>query len=108
MMLTWWIIGVLAFVIFFAIFKSQDLVFVFGFIRKNLFPFFVIVILLFISFSFYRIYVNYDLNLKSFEGITMAGKLYFRWFLSIFDNFGKITGYAVNQDWVLNSTNITK
>lgn len=110
-MLSWWLIAILVFVVFFAIFKSQDLVFAFSFVKKNLFPIIMVGIVLFFCFSFYHIYTNNNIDLKSYNGVVSAGKLYLTWFSSLFHNVGKITGYVVQQDWVLqNSTvkNVTK
>ena len=98
-MLSWWLIAILVFVTFFAIFKSQDLVFFFSFIKKNLFPLAVIGILLFFSFSFYHIYKTNDFDLTSYNGVLGAGKVYFGWFGNLFSNVGRVTGYAINQDW---------
>ena len=52
--------------------------------------------------------VNNNLSFNNFNDFLIAGKTYFLWVKSIIGNFGEVTGYAVQQDWVLNSTNITK
>ena len=103
-MLSWWLIAILVFVTFFAIFKSQDLVFFFSFIKKNLFPIFAIGILLFFSFSFYHIYKTNDFDLTSYNGVLGAGKVYFGWFGNLFSNVGRVTGCAMHQDWGGNSS----
>ena len=77
-------------------------------IKKNIFLILVIGLILFFSFSLYRISTTYNLDFTSFNGLLNAGKLYFLWIKSLFVNFGKITGYAVGQDWILNETNVTK
>ncbi len=105
MALSWWLIGILLIALVVTVFKTQDVMFIFSLVRKYFFVFLIIGSILFISFSFYHIYSKYDLDLTNSKGIANAGKLYFTWFLNIFKNIGKITGYAVNQDWVLNSTN---
>ncbi len=104
MVFGWLIIGILMVFLFIAIFKTQDLMFIFSLMKKYGFIFVAIALILFVSFSFYNIYKRYDLDLTNYKGITHAGKVYYTWFISIFKNVGKITGYAVNQDWVLNST----
>ena len=109
MAFTWLIIGIVVIVLFVAAFKSQDLMFIFVLIKKYGFLFIIVGLVLFFIFSFYNIYNLYSLDLTSFNGFKYAGKVYFKWFLSLFDNIGRITGYAVNQDWMFNnSTNITK
>ena len=103
----WLIAGILIVALFIAVFKSQDLMFIFVLVRKYFFTFLVISLILFVSFSFYHIYKKYDVDLTSYGGIKNAGRLYYAWFINIFKNMGRITGYAVNQDWVLNSTNVS-
>jgi len=105
---TWWVLGILIITLFIAIFKTQDLVFIFSLIKKYGFIIVIVGLVLFISFSLYKVSTNYDVNFTSFDGLVKGGKLYFAWLKSIFANVGKITGYAIEQDWVLNSTNVTK
>ncbi len=108
MALSWWIISMVIALVFIFIFKSQDVINLLVVIKKNLFLFLIIGLVLFVGFSIYRISTTYHVDFTSYEGIVKGGKLYFLWIKSLFGNFGKITGYAVGQDWVLNSTNITK
>jgi len=107
-MISWWLISTVAIVLFIVIFKSQDAVNMFVVIKKNIFLILVIGLILFFSFSLYRISTTYNLDFTSFNGLLNAGKLYFLWIKSLFVNFGNITGYAVRQDWILNETNVTK
>ena len=103
-MALWWIIGVVVILLFIAIFKTQDFLFIFALIKKYGFIILAVFLVLFFSFSFYHIYKTYNLDFTDFDGIVRGGKLYFLWFKSLFVNFGRITGYAVKQDWILNST----
>ena len=100
--------GIIILVAGIAIFKSQDFVFIITLIKKNFFFILLIGVILFFSFTLYRFHKIHDVDLASFGGIVQAGRLYFAWFLNLFSNLGSITGYAINQDWVLNSTNVTK
>ena len=113
MAIGWVIIGVLIILLFIAIFKTQDILYIFALVKKYGFLIIAIFLVLFVSFSFYHIYKTYNVDFTSFDGIVRGGKLYFLWFKSLFANFGKITGYAVKQDWILNSSvesvsNVTK
>ena len=109
MALGWLIAALLIIVLFMTIFKTQDLLFIFALMKKYGFLIMAIVLIFFVSFSMYHIYTAYDVDLTSFKGILKGGKLYFLWIKSLFGNFGKITGYAINQDWILNNaTNVTK
>jgi len=107
MALGWILIGLVMVVIFTAVFKTQDAVFVFALIKKYMFVFITILLLLFFTFSIFKVSTTNDVDITNFDGIVDAGKLYFAWFASLFQNLGQITGYAVNQDWVLNKTNKT-
>ena len=104
----WLIAGIIILIAGVAIFKSQDFVFIISLIRKNLFLIFIIGVILFLSFTIYSFHKVHDVDLTSFGGVVQAGRLYFAWFLNLFKNVGSITGYAIKQDWILNSTNMTK
>ncbi|MDO8508662.1 MAG: hypothetical protein Q7S27_03175 [Nanoarchaeota archaeon] len=106
-MLSWWLISILVVVLFVTVFKSQDLVNVFVVIKKNLFLIFTVSLVLFVGYSVYHITSTYDVDFTSYDGIVRGGKLYFLWFKSLFSNVGRISGYAVQQDWILNNTNVT-
>lgn len=108
MALGWFIVGVVVFALgYLVIFKFQDFMFVLTLVKKNTFLIISLLVILFFTFSFYHIYTTNDIDLKSFEGVRSYGRLYWVWFKSLFSNIGDITGYAVKQDWFLNSTNST-
>lgn len=107
MIVTWIIIGALIILFFVGAFKAQDIVAIFSLIKKYFLLIISVALILFLCFSFYHIYKTYNLDLTSFDGVMQGGKLYLLWMKSIFGNFGKITGYAVSQNWVLdNSTQV--
>lgn len=108
MILTWWIIGIAALILFLMLYKSQDVMAIFSLLKKNIFVIILVLLILFVSFSIYKVSVSHNVDFKSFNGIVGAGKVYLSWLKSVFVNLGKVTGYAVQQDWVLNSTNVTK
>jgi hypothetical protein len=108
MVLGWLTVAIVVLVVLIIIFKSQDLVFVITLIKKNFFFILFILLILFLTFSFIGVYRSHEVSLTSYDEFVKAGKLYFTWFISLFGNLGKIVGYAVNQDWILqNSTNAT-
>jgi len=108
MVITWWIIGFAAFILFVTLYKSQDTMAIFSLLKRNIFVILIVGVILFASFSLYKVSVNNNLSFNNFNDFLIAGKTYFLWVKSIIGNFGEVTGYAVQQDWVLNSTNITK
>lgn len=102
---TWIIITVIAIAAMVFIFKSQDIVFVFVLIKKNLFNFLFFGIIIFFGFSLYHIAVTNNLSLATYDGLIGAGHVYFSWLKTIFGNLAGITGDAVSQDWL--TTNST-
>ncbi|MAE50110.1 hypothetical protein CMI48_04780 [Candidatus Pacearchaeota archaeon] len=60
--------------------------------------------LLFVFGSLGVVYFANDVDLGSFSGIVDAGRLYVVWMGNFFENVAGISGYAVQQDWVVNST----
>jgi hypothetical protein len=104
MALGWIILALVIFVFVIVLFRTMNQVYLVALFKKNFFWIFFIAILLFFSFSVYHIHANYDIDFTTYEGFSSAGKIYFIWVKSVFANLGKITGYAVNQNWFLNST----
>lgn len=106
-MLSWWIIGTVVVVLAIIMYKSQNFMGIFSIIKQNFFLIFVILIILFFSFSLYSIHSKYNFDLTTYDGLISTGRVYLIWIKSVFGNAGRITGYAIQQDWALNSTNIT-
>lgn len=72
------------------------------------FNFIIVILLLFLLISVFFVYKNSDVNLTSFQGVVDFGKIYFSWILHFFQNSGGILGYAINQDWKGNVTEVSK
>lgn len=68
----------------------------------------VIILLIFFVVSFSKIYSANDIDIGTFDGIVSAGKIYMSWLGNFAKNMGRVGGYVINQDWGLNSTNMTK
>lgn len=100
----WLLIGLLIIIVLVAIFKSQDLLFVYALFKKYFFVFVIIGLVLLLAFSFFKINSSNELDLTTFKGVTQLGKIYFVWLKGVFGNIGKVTGYAVNQEWFSNVT----
>lgn len=107
-MLSWWIIGTFLVILAIAMYKAQNLMAIFSIIKENFFLFIAILLILFVSFSLYNIHTKYNFDLTTYDGLISTGRVYLLWLKSIFGNAGKITGYAIQQDWIINSTNITE
>ncbi len=68
--------------------------------------FFILLILSF-YFSFSSVIKGKDIDLKTFEGMKEAGKLYFLWLGHAFKNVKTVTANAVDMNWKLDQTNLT-
>jgi len=67
--------------------------------RHKIFAIFLIVLILFTYLSFVAVLKEQDLNFKSINGVSEAGKLYFSWLGSLFGNLKSITTHAIDMDW---------
>lgn len=100
--MNWWLI--VAIVVFaLIIFKFKEVKHKFGLMA-------IIIIILFIVASFGQLYTKNNLNLSNFDGIVDAGKVYFSWLGQAAHNIGKVSTYAVKQEWdtPVNSTTLTR
>jgi hypothetical protein len=70
----------------------------------------LVLVLAFLIFSVGQLYLSHAIDLTTFDGIVAAGRIYFSWLGGFFHNIVKISGYAVNQDWGMNTSvlNFTK
>lgn len=60
---------------------------------------FLIILILFTYITFFTTIQNKEIDLKTPSGIIYAGKIYFSWLGTIFQNTKSITAYASQQDW---------
>ncbi len=98
--MNWWLIAVLVFVGI-VLFKAKEL--------KHRLGLLVIAFLaIFLFLSVYQVYSTNSLDLSTFSGIVQAGKVYFSWLGTIFHNAGKVSSFAVQQDWGVNSSVLGK
>ena len=95
-MVNWIIILVLA-VLIMVFFKAKDF-------KHKFYTIFVIVLLIFFYSSFSSVVSDKKVDLKTFDGVTTAGKLYFSWLGYIFNNVKVISGNTIKMDWSGNST----
>lgn len=97
--MNWWLIAVLV-LIAIMLFKFKE-------IRHKLGLGAIVILILFLVASFGQLYATHNLDLTSFDGIVMAGKVYFSWLGSVAKNVANIGGYAIKQDWGVNVTNVS-
>src|SRR3989344_6640254 len=76
----------------------------FNHIRTHLFYKAIGVVIVFVLASISYVWLRSGINLLTYEGVIGLSKTYFSWLFSLFENARVVTGYAVQQDWGLNST----
>lgn len=106
MEIIWLVASLLVVALAVALFKSQDLMFLLTLVKKYLFFILFLGVILFFSFSIYHINKSYDFDLTNLKGVFGAVKIYLSWLWGVAGNFGKITGYVINQDWVIRNSTI--
>ncbi len=96
------ILGILlVIVVLLVLFKFKEL-------RHQFSLIFIVLLVLFLLLSVGTVFTKNKIDLKTFDGVLLAGKLYFSWLGSMFNNVVHISGYAINQEWDIgNSTQVT-
>lgn len=95
--MSWILIGVLAVIVIAGYYNFRS--------TNHKFNSYLVVILsLFLIISILYVYVSRGADLSSFDGLVGFGKAYFSWAGGVFHNIVRVTGYAINQDWGVNST----
>ena len=101
----WIFIAILVVVILAILFKTMNQVYLLSILKNNFFYFFIVLLVAFAVYSVIRIHTSYDFDYTTADGLKELGKVYYLWLANIFSNIGKVTGYAIGQDWVVtNST----
>lgn len=103
----WIIIVLVLFALMIFLFKSANNIYLLQMVRDNFFYVVMIGIFIFLAISLTTLHAKHNFDFTSYEGLIQAGKVYFGWLGNVFSNMGKITGYALQQEWVTNSTNST-
>jgi uncharacterized membrane protein YhaH (DUF805 family) len=67
--------------------------------RHKFFSHFLIILLIFVAFTFTLSIRGHEVDLKTASGVLNAGKIYMSWLGSAFSNFKAVTSYAVKMDW---------
>jgi len=64
---------------------------------------------IFLMLTIGYVYVTYDADISTYDGTVSAIKVYSLWLKHAFSNIGSTTGYALEQNWDVNSSlkNIT-
>jgi len=70
--------------------------------RHKIFAIFLIGLILFTYVSFILTIKGSDLDLGTVPGLVQAGKLYFVWLGSVFDNMKTVTAQVIGMNWGAN------
>ena len=76
----------------------------FSHLRSHLFYKTIAVIFVLFLASAAYVYLSSGISLATYNGFLDFGKAYYSWLGNLFGNVGSISGYAVKQDWGVNST----
>ena len=71
----------------------------FKYIRHKISWIIILALILFFYIAFMASTAGQDVDLKTFDGIKEAGKLYFAWLGNAFENIKTITANAIKMDW---------
>jgi predicted ferric reductase len=72
--------------------------------RHKILAVFLILLILFTYFSFASVIKDKGLDLKTFDGMKQAGKLYLLWLGNAFQNVKVVTSNVIDMDWSGNDT----
>ncbi len=68
-------------------------------VKEKIFLVLIILLIIFFVVTASTLIKNKEINLTTFDGIVVAGKIYFKWLIHIGKNLGDITGEAIKMDW---------
>lgn len=106
----WIIISLILTIVLIVLLRTTNHIYILSLIKENFFYFFAIALFIFLAISLTHINSKYDIDLKTSEGMVEAAKIYLSWAGNVMSNVGKVTSYAINQEWFEpgNSTKQTK
>ena len=76
--------------------------------RHKILAVFLILLILFTYFSFSAVIKDKGVDLKTFDGMKEAGKLYVLWLGNLFKNVKVVTSNAIDMNWKMNETEANK
>lgn len=98
--ISWIIIGILV-VVFLLVLKARH-------VKHRFFALLFVLLIIFVYFTSTSLLSGKNLDLKTFDGWTSFGKIYFSWLWHAGGNAKAVIGNAIKMDWVGNSSaNVT-
>jgi hypothetical protein len=104
---SWLIISLVILVLIILLIRLIDQIYLLSMIKDNFFYIFLVIVLIFVTFSIAKIHAHNKIDLTSADGIKAAAKIYYSWLANVFSNIGKVAGYAIHQSWVENNSTKT-
>jgi len=95
-MVEWLVLGILI-VMLLIFFKTKRF-------QHKFYAILILVLLIFFYTTGSKIIKENNINIKTFDGMVTAGKLYFSWLGHILGNVKTLTGNVIKMDWGGNST----
>lgn len=94
--ISWVVIGILV-VVFLLLLKFRH-------VRHRFLAVVLVLLLLFFYLTATQLFAEKDVNLKSFDGLVTAGRVYGAWLWHATGNTRVILGNAIKMDWIGNSS----
>ena len=91
-MVNFWIIGILAVLVVFILFKTNNL-------RTRIAFIFILLGVSFLLLTGYLLFSGKEVNLTTIGGVSSAAKTYVSWLGNAGSNVIKISSYVFKQDW---------
>lgn len=96
MIATWIIIAALI-VLILVFFKMR-------YLKHRFFAILIVIVIIFLYLTFTNVIVKKGVDLKSFNGVITAGKVYLSWLWQAGLNVKNVIGNAIKMDWAGNTT----
>jgi len=75
--------------------------------KHKIFTILLILLIAFLYFSFTTVVKSHAVDLKTASGVFSASKIYFSWFVNVFDNIKMVSGNVVKMDWIPQNSSLT-
>jgi len=96
----WLIVVAIILVVFLVLFRTMNQVYLLALFKKNFFYMVFIALMALVVISVINIHMNNDFDYSTLDGWKGLGKVYFSWLGGLLSNVVKVTGYAIQQDWI--------
>lgn len=103
----WFLVAAAVVVILVVLFRTMNHVFVLSLIKKNFFYFFLFLFIAIFTISAINIHSTHSFDFTTLEGWRGLFRVYLSWFGNVLENLARITGYAIQQEWIVKANSTT-